>query len=312
MLARLLLPDLPLEISRSRAPPPHCDRHHSAVRSLHDRLAVDVGTALRTARELRGLEVAQLAAATKIQVHILRAIENNEFDKVPGGIFVRGFIRAYAREVGLDSTEMIEPFLPQKAEALPAATGTEAPLEGTAAPIEPVRIEPEGPRWRLDLGYAVIVPALVFGLVSFNPGGASHSTPTVPPTAPSAAPAAAPPSAPPSAPPASTDAAAGTADASTDALNAVSTSGVALRVEILARGECWVKAVVDGRPFVARLLQPGERVTVDASHDVILRVGDPAVFSYSINGRPGLPLGEARVPVTVRFTSDGRQDALAS
>lgn len=147
---------------------------------MHDRLAVDVGTALRTARELRGLEVAQLAAATKIQVHILRAIENNEFDKVPGGIFVRGFIRAYAREVGLDSTEMIEPFLPQKAEALPAATGTEAPLEGAAAPIEPVHIEPEGRRWRLDLGYALIVPALVFGLVSFNPGGASHSTPTIP------------------------------------------------------------------------------------------------------------------------------------
>ena len=278
---------------------------------MHDRLAVDVGTTLRTARELRGLQVAQLAAATKIPVGILLAIEDNHFEKVPRGIYLRGFIRAYAREVGLDSTEMIEQFLPEKATTLSAATGTDAPFEGTAAPVEPVHIDPEGPRWRLDLGYAVVVPALVFGLISFNPIGASDSTPAAPPAAAPTAPAAVAPAP----PPAGTDAAAvtaGAADTMPDALNAIATAGGALRVEILARGECWVKAVVDGQPVVARLLQPGERVTVDASHDVVLRVGDPAAFGYSINGLPGPPLGEAGVAVTVRFTSDGRQAALAS
>jgi hypothetical protein len=268
---------------------------------LHTRLAVDVGTTLRTAREFRGLQVEQVSAATKIPVRHLRAIEDNEFDKVPGGIFVRGFIRAYAREVGLDSTELIEQFLPARAAALSEATGSEPPVEGAAASVGPVHIDPEGPRWRPDLGYALIVPALVFGLVSFNPIGASDSTPTVP-------------SAPPAAPPAVADAAPVTAstDAGPDTLNAVAMSGGAVRFEMLARGECWVKAVVDGRPVVARLLQPGERVTVDASHDIVLRVGDPAAFSYSINGLPGSSLGEAGVPVTVRFTSDGRPAPLAS
>jgi hypothetical protein len=78
-----------------------------------------------------------------------------------------------------------------------------------------------------------------------------------------------------------------------------------------ARGECWVKAVVDGRTLVARLLQPGERITTDVEHDVVLRVGDPAALTYSINGRPGPALGTSGTPVTVRFTSDGQQDLLA-
>ena len=269
---------------------------------MHDRLAVDVGATLRTAREHRGLQVAQLAATTKIPIKYLHAIEDNEFDKVPRGIFVRGFIRAYAREVGLDSTAMIEQFLPARTEA---TTDAEAPLEGSTVPIAPLHIAPESQGWRLDLGYAVIVPALVVGLVSLNPGGASDTTPTAAPPA----------VAPPPPPPAVAEAApvaAGAADTGPDALTAVATSGGPLRFEILARGECWVKAVVDGRPLVARLLQPGERVTADATHDVVIRIGDPAAFSYSINGLPGRPLGEARVPVTVRFTSDGLQAPLAS
>src|SRR5687768_15466003 len=157
-------------------------RQRAAVGSLHNRLAVDVGTTLRTARELRGLQVAQLAARTKIPVGILRAIEDNEFDKVPSGIFVRGFIRAYAREVGLDATEMVEQFLPVRAD-VPSEGNTEAPL-AASAPIKPSHIDPEGSGWRLDLGYAVIVPALVVCLVSFNPGGTSEGTPSTPAAAP--------------------------------------------------------------------------------------------------------------------------------
>jgi len=49
-------------------------------------------------------------------------------------------------------------------------------------------------------------------------------------------------------------------------------------------------------------------VTTAAQHHVVLRVGDPAALTYSINGQPGGPLRSAGMPVTVRFTGDGRQD----
>jgi cytoskeletal protein RodZ len=248
---------------------------------------MDVGTTLRLARERRGLTVAQLAAITKIPHGVLRAIDDNAFDKVPGGIFARGFIRSYAHEVGLDAEEVIQQFLSETAPPAPAEAST--PRESTIQEIDQLDIDPDAPDSRPDWGYAVIVAALVVGFISFNRNGAGDATPP-PPAVAEARPVD---------------------DASTVPA-AVATSGGALRVEMEARGECWIRAVVDGRTVVARLLRPGEKVVTDAQHDLVLRVGDPAAFSYSVNGRPGQPLGEAGIPVTVRFTSDGRQDAIAS
>ena len=259
---------------------------------MHAVIGMDVGTTLRIARERRGLSIAQLAAKTKIPSSGLHAIEDNAFDRVPGGIFARGFIRAYAREVGLDSEEMIQQFLTETEATLPPAPDTRTPREGAVEEIDQLQIDPESPGSRPDWGYALIVAALVVGLISFNRSGASEGAGTPSPAA--------------------AEAAAATVDGANSVPGAIATSGAALRVEMHARGECWVKAIVDGRTVVARLLQPGERVTTDAQHDVVLRVGDPAAFRYSINGRPGLPLGEAGTPVTVRFTSEGRQDTLAS
>jgi cytoskeleton protein RodZ len=63
---------------------------------------MDVGAVLRDAREQRGLSLDQLAQATKIRVTVLQAIETNRGEKLPEPIFLRGFVRAYAREVGLN------------------------------------------------------------------------------------------------------------------------------------------------------------------------------------------------------------------
>ena len=259
--------------------------------TLHPSIGMDVGLTLRIARERRGLSIPQLAATTKIPGSVLKAIEDNAFENVPGGIFTRGFIRAYAREVGLDPEEMIREFLSETAATLPPAPATPAQREGAVEEMDQLQIDLDGPGSRPDWGYALIVAALVVGFVSFNRSDASEGVQT---------------------PPAAVSETA-TPVATANAIpEAVATTGGALRVEMHARGECWVKAVVDGRTVVARLLQPGDRVTTDAQHDVVLRIGDPAAFSYSINGQPGRPLGEAGIPVTVRFTRDGRQDASAS
>jgi cytoskeletal protein RodZ len=249
---------------------------------------MDVGTTLRAARERRGLSVAQLAAITRIPHGVLRAIEDNAFDKVPGGIFTRGYIRAYAHEVRLDAEEMIQQFVSETTPPAPAEALT--PRESAIEEIDQLHIDPDGPGSRPDWGYALIVAALVAGLVSFNRSGPGDATAPQPAAVAEATPVD---------------------DASTVPA-AVATSGGSLRIEMEARGECWVRAVADGRTVVARLLRPGEKVITDAQHDLVLRVGDPAAFSYSVNGRPGQPLGEARTPVTVRFTSDGRQAPIAS
>src|SRR5687768_4042731 len=68
---------------------------------------MDLGTDLKIARERAGLSLSELAARTRIPLRSLRAIEENDFAAIPPGIFVRSFIRNYAREVGVDPAEAI-------------------------------------------------------------------------------------------------------------------------------------------------------------------------------------------------------------
>jgi cytoskeletal protein RodZ len=75
--------------------------------------AGDFGSKLRAARERRGVTLRQIADATKISVALLDALERNDISRLPGGIFSRSFVRAYAVEVGLDPDQAIEEFIAQ-------------------------------------------------------------------------------------------------------------------------------------------------------------------------------------------------------
>jgi len=72
---------------------------------------VDFGARLRAARERRGLSLRLIADATKITVRALEAVERNDISQLPGGIFSRAFVRAYAVEVGLDPEQTIADFI---------------------------------------------------------------------------------------------------------------------------------------------------------------------------------------------------------
>ncbi|MGH7971647.1 MAG: helix-turn-helix domain-containing protein, partial [Limisphaerales bacterium] len=68
------------------------------------------GENLRREREMRGVTLQEISAATKISVRFLKSIENEEFSKLPGGLFSRSFVRAYARYLGLDEDPLLEEY----------------------------------------------------------------------------------------------------------------------------------------------------------------------------------------------------------
>src|SRR6516225_2944171 len=74
---------------------------------------MDVGAALRQAREQRGMSLEDIEKLTKIRVSILDAIETNRSDRLPQEIYVRGFVRAFAREVGLDRDDIAQQYIDQ-------------------------------------------------------------------------------------------------------------------------------------------------------------------------------------------------------
>jgi cytoskeletal protein RodZ len=78
-----------------------------------------LGQQLRRHREKRGVTLQHLAQETKVAASVFAALERGECSRWPGGIYSRGFVRAYAVAVGLDPDETVERFCECFPEAAP-------------------------------------------------------------------------------------------------------------------------------------------------------------------------------------------------
>ncbi len=136
-------------------------------------MGTGVGETLRDARNRRKLDLSEVEAAIKIRVRYLQAIENEEWDALPGGAYTRGFIRTYAGYLGLDGERLaddyrrsVEPQGPERApkRVEPVQTGSrrEGPWLSSRALIAVVCIG--------------LVAVLVAVAVAGGGGGGSSST----------------------------------------------------------------------------------------------------------------------------------------
>ena len=66
-----------------------------------------VGHVLKKRRELRGMSIEEASRATRIPVSSLERLEDDRFDDLPGEVFVRGFLRAYSKCIGLPTEEIV-------------------------------------------------------------------------------------------------------------------------------------------------------------------------------------------------------------
>lgn len=115
-----------------------------------------IGVTLREARNRRKVDLAEVEAAIKIRPRYLSAIENEEWDALPGGAYTRAFIRSYANYLGLDGERLADEY--RRATAPPG--GERAPRR-----VEPV---PSGSRRRRAprVPAAVLAVAVSAGLVA--------------------------------------------------------------------------------------------------------------------------------------------------
>src|SRR5437773_6477385 len=86
------------------------------------------GSTFKKGRESKGISLDRIAAETRISTRFLLAIENEEFNLLPGGIFNRGFVRTYAEKIGLDPEQAVADYErlaevrePAEMQAAPAA-----------------------------------------------------------------------------------------------------------------------------------------------------------------------------------------------
>ena len=77
------------------------------------------GARLKREREQRKITLDDIALSTKIGARFLAALEEEQFDRLPGGIFNKSFVRAYARYLGIDETQAVADYVAASTETLP-------------------------------------------------------------------------------------------------------------------------------------------------------------------------------------------------
>src|SRR3954454_4353762 len=102
-----------------------------------------VGETLRSERLKRNLAIEEISKDLKISVRFLQAIEEDRFDRLPGGVFAKSFVRQYARYLGLDE-EQIAAQVQQTLSPLPEPSQlTDRPKPAGFAPLDVPKVDDE-------------------------------------------------------------------------------------------------------------------------------------------------------------------------
>ena len=111
------------------------------------------GDRLRREREMRGVTIEEVAAATRISPRFLEALENEQWDRLPGGAFNRGFIRSVARYLGLDEESMVAEYALETKGVNQSAAASDSGTQGMPRDLRPV------------VAGAVIIVLIILGLI---------------------------------------------------------------------------------------------------------------------------------------------------
>lgn len=289
------------------------------------------GAYLKTQRESKGIRLEEIASITKIHLHSLEMLEASRWEALPPEPFIRGFIIAYAKYVGLAPKETLERYfdatgkrkIPGESEG-PALVPSPSEKRPTAGPIE-LGFRTLQPIYVAAAVVLVFAAGLMITLISIGKKethGGDHSPASldsahVPPTSGATAPetaAPAPSSVPapvapaPVAPPTSENRAPSSTSAPTPV--AVNPSGHEITVETKERS--WVKVVADDEAPVESFLDPGKRTTFKANSKIKVTLGNAAGATVLYNGQPtegNRFMGTIRYfkyPPTARFPQDVR------
>lgn len=219
----------------------------------------------------------------------LEALERGDLSRLPGGIFTRAFVRAYAEEVGLDPDSTIDDFIAELPPEAATATAHSSSVE------DGEKLESDRRAVATALRLALVSLPLIGLVIYYGSRGSqavpepSHEAQAESHTAPDAPVDSSPPVEPAVAKPAPAPAATG-----------AQVSGLSL--DLAPKATCWVSVTTDGERVFSGLMNAGEKRSITAKEQIALNVGDAGAFAYTLNGRAGKSLGGPGKVVSVRIT----------
>jgi cytoskeletal protein RodZ len=237
------------------------------------------GAMLLAARTAAGLELTDVARETRVPLRHLQALENDAHDQLPALPYAIGFVKSYARAVGLDPETVADHFRSE------TSKGAHVPTALTLEPLDERRLPSRGLVW-LSVG---VVVAIIAGLSAWGAGLFDPPAPTVIATAPPETTTAA--------EPAATDPAQATASAATPGATAavagtpISAAGA---VVLTAREDVWVKIYDNTTKTTAKIgiLKAGESFAVPPQPPgLMLWTGKAGAIDVTVGGKLLPPLG---------------------
>jgi cytoskeletal protein RodZ len=229
------------------------------------------GERLKRERELREVSMDELTKATRISTRFIEALENEDWEKLPGGVFGHGFVRTIARYLGLNEEALLGEYDLARAEHLAAA---------------PPKLEeriPSPPKW-LPVAAVLVALLLLAGLfyagrygwrlyaahrASKKSAAASMAEQPQSPSGPSAA---------------------GTADQSSSAATA-GASSAALDLSVSTSAATRVRILADDKLLLDAELPAGESRHFSANQRFEVTAGDSSAVLLELNGKAMPPLG---------------------
>jgi cytoskeleton protein RodZ len=294
------------------------------------------GEKLKLEREKRSITLEQISLSTKIGTRMLRALEEEKFDQLPGGIFNKGFVRSYARHLGLDEDQAVADYLEASGEGPAPKTGPAMDLEAAPAETREATSSRQLP-WGLFAALLLLL-ALALSLWSRRQHRHEGQTPKSPPAptatqkpvadSSAASVAAVPPAVStaesanplPTSAPVKPDASPSTVPIPTAAVekNAAPVAAVVTPptsapspgefvVVILAHEDSWLSITADGKTIVNDALAAGTQRTVHGRKEVVVRAGNVGGVDFVFNGKKLDPQGEHGEVRTLTFGSGGLQ-----
>jgi cytoskeleton protein RodZ len=292
------------------------------------------GEKLRREREKRSITLDQISQSTKIGTRMLQALEDDKFSQLPGGIFNKGFVRAYARHLGLDEDQTVAEYLEASGDAPPVPP--ELPAEESVRRIE---ASADVPQRQLPWGVFAAILLLVALALSIwshrqkkHEGPATQASPAPPaarqsvkdhaaPTATAPGPAVSSSSdknPPPPSPVSSTvSPAAQLTPANTPAKNPATvvpktppetTAPPApgeFVVVIQAREDSWTTITADGKTVYSGILSAGDQRAIRGRKEVIVKAGNAGGIDLRFNGKQLAPQGDSGQVRTLTFGPGG-------
>jgi cytoskeleton protein RodZ len=273
------------------------------------------GENLKREREMRGVTLDEISAATRIATRFLKAIENEEWDQLPGGVFNRGFVRAVARYLGLDEENIVAEYI------LAVGDRPSVPVWTGSPPV----VTPEQP-WLAWIIAAVVILALLSGgwlgtrrllarraakqaahaaavsaASSPEPMGTAQQTAADPASPDNATPA-----------PAAQDAASGVPAAATDSASAaapISPATDLIELKIETGKKTKVLVVADKDIVFDGTMKARENHFFSAADHFQVSARDAGALHMELNGKTLAPIGPPGHPGKIILTRDALKGA---